>query len=448
MPPDDVLLNAGTGGDTIAADLISGVKHQRVKVQYGADGSATDVDADSPLPITFGNQATSDAFGRFRVSEPHTIFESKLLGLDDAPLLWDEQLESGGGITASTPTADVPFIDFASTLSTAGVFTRQTRRRFPYQPGKSQLVLMTGVLDLLGGGTGAERRIGLFDDNNGVFFEDDAGTIGVTIRSSVSGSVVDTTVTQANWNLDKHDGTGPSGITAAWTAAQIFVIDYQWLSVGRVRFGLEHGGHIHYVHQFTSSNISAVPYMSTPNLPLRYQMITTGSSLASQMRCICSVVVSEGGQDPVGAQHGFGTTAHVDANVADTIYAVVGLRLKSTHLGCDLQVNTISMLSETNDDFEWRLYFNPTVAGTFTYSNLTNSCVQTAAGATANTITNGTILACGFANSQSGVPQVDFNSIIRLGALIDGTVDELVLCVRPLGTNADIQGSLSWSEHL
>jgi hypothetical protein len=39
---DDVVLNVGSGGDTIAADDVGGSKHQRVKLSLGADGSATD----------------------------------------------------------------------------------------------------------------------------------------------------------------------------------------------------------------------------------------------------------------------------------------------------------------------------------------------------------------------------------------------------------------------
>ncbi len=48
---DDVVLNAGTGGDTIAADDIAGVKYQRVKATFGGDGVATDVDTTAGLPV-------------------------------------------------------------------------------------------------------------------------------------------------------------------------------------------------------------------------------------------------------------------------------------------------------------------------------------------------------------------------------------------------------------
>lgn len=55
---DNTLLNVGTGGDTIATDDIGGIKYQRVKVTYGADGSSTDVSPTSPLPIISGNKVT------------------------------------------------------------------------------------------------------------------------------------------------------------------------------------------------------------------------------------------------------------------------------------------------------------------------------------------------------------------------------------------------------
>lgn len=48
---DNTILNTGTGGDTIASDDIGGVKHQRVKVEFGGDGVATDVSTANPLPV-------------------------------------------------------------------------------------------------------------------------------------------------------------------------------------------------------------------------------------------------------------------------------------------------------------------------------------------------------------------------------------------------------------
>lgn len=432
---DNIRLNQGAGGDLLAAHDHGGTKFQRVEVRID----------DSPA---------RDAFARFRVSEPHTVFDSKLLGGDNAPLFWDESLESGAGITASTPTAAKPYIDFTSTLNTAGKFTRQTFRRFHYQPGKSQLIIMTGVLDLSGGGAGVERRIGLFDNDNGLFFEDDADTIGVTVRSNDTGTPVDTTVTQSNWNLDTMDGgddaENPSGITVDWTKAQLFVIDYQWLSIGRIRFGLEINGAIEYVHEVNEANVLATPYMSTPNLPIRYQMITTGASPVTTMRVICSAAISEGGRDPAGLNHSHATVDHVNANTADTIYALLGIRLKAAQVGCEIEPLVVSILSESKSELEWQLIFNPTVAGTFNFTDKTNSCVQTATGNTdnpsTNTVTGGTIIGRGFIAERGAETISGRRNELLLGAKIDGTVDTLVLAIRPLAANADVQGSLTWQE--
>lgn len=48
---DNTTLNPGTGGDVIASDDIGGVKFQRVKPAWGADGSAVDVSEANPLPV-------------------------------------------------------------------------------------------------------------------------------------------------------------------------------------------------------------------------------------------------------------------------------------------------------------------------------------------------------------------------------------------------------------
>lgn len=65
---DNVTLNSGSGGASLAADDIGGVHHQRVKVQYGTDGNATDVSDTNPLPIDdAGGSITVDNGGAFAV---------------------------------------------------------------------------------------------------------------------------------------------------------------------------------------------------------------------------------------------------------------------------------------------------------------------------------------------------------------------------------------------
>lgn len=392
----------------------------------------------------------ADAFGRRRVAEPHTIFDSKQI-FDNAPLFWDEKLESGASISSSY-SSNQAATTITSTLNTAGKFTRQTFMRFNYQPGKSQFILMTGVLIASGGGTGVKSRIGIFDDRNGIFFEYNAGTVYAAIRSYVTGSAVNNPIAQSSWNIDKMDGTGISGININWTKTQIFAFDYEWLGVGKVRIGLVVDGILYPIHEFNHANSLSVVYMSTPNLPLRYQLETTASSPASSMVAICSSVMSEGGMQENGLlfSTNMGSTS-INANTVGTAYALKGIRLKSTHFGATISIIDIGAIGLTaSDNILLELRFNPTVAGTFEYSALTNSAIEIATGDTTgnpctNTVTDGEIIFSGYVSQQSSAV---FNTpnARRLGVDLDGVADTLVLCVTPLGSNLDAAGYLSWRE--
>lgn len=395
--------------------------------------------------ITTQDSPAIDAFGRWRVSNPQTIFDSKQI-YDAEPLLWDDAATSGAG-TGSSHSADTASTTISVSASTAGVRVRQTFMRFNYQPGKGQLIMMTGVLDKTGGGTGITRRLGYFDSNNGLFFEDAAGTYKVGVRTHTSGSAVDTTVAQTSWNLDKMNGSGSSGITLDFTKTQIFVIDFEWLGVGRVRFGFVVNGLIYYCHQVLNANVLDKVYISDPNLPLRYEITNDGTGVASTLECICGTVQSEGGQAATAKVRAVSTSGtHVDANSIGTLYAVVGLRLNSSYLSASVEEVLIAMFSKTADNFEWSLWFNPTVAGTFNYSQVTSSAVDAALGATANTVTGGTLIQCGFSTSSNAALAPALGRR-RLGVAINGTRDTVVLCVRPFSTNADIEGAMTWREY-
>ena len=450
---DDVQLNtaAGSPGDTIAADDIGGVKHQRVKVQYGADGSATDVSTVYPLPVALG-AAQSDAFGRFRVSNPETLFDSKQI-YDNQPLFWDDAEVSGSGTTSTHSTAEAR-TRIGVSATTAGKRVRQTFRRFNYQPGKSQLVLMTAVISS-GNNSGITANVGYFDDNNGIFFSLDDTTLKVVQRSSVSGSPVDTAATQATVNGDPLDGTGDSGYTLDPTKTQIMWLDIEWLGVGRVRTGFVIDGKFIQFHEFLNANNLSTVYMSTPNLPVRYEIANDGTGAATTMDHICCTVISEGGLQDNGVVRAASTgTTVINANTAGTYYVIHGIRLKTTALSATVKILNASIIATTSDDYEWQLRLNPTIATGISFADQTNSVVQTGPGNTGNpstsTATGGTIIASGFVKSGvgGGAASVDIDTAITLGAQIDGTRDEIYLVVAPFSANSDIAGGITWRELL
>lgn len=393
--------------------------------------------------IKASDSPSIDAFARWRVSNPETLFDSKQIH-DNQPLFWDDSEVSGSGTTSSHSTATAS-TTMGVALNTAGKRVRQTFQRFNYQPGKSQLVLLTGTLGATGGGTGITRAAGIFDDDNGIFMLDDQGTLKAVIRSSASGSPVDTEVAQSAWNLDKLDGTGASGITIDATKSQIIIIDYEWLGVGRVRIGFVFDGIPIYCHEFLNANNNAGVYMSTPNLPLRYEIENDGTGAASELEHICSSVMSEGGvQDNGVLRHK--DSGSISGLATGTTYAIIGIRLQSGKVDASVLMETLSVLAATtNDKAHWELVFNPTVAGTFTYSNETNSTVQTATGSSSNTVTGGTEIDGGYFSTALPVTSTTPNAL-RLGAAIDGTVDEIVVTCTPITNNITVEGSLTWRE--
>ena len=406
------------------------------------------------------NNATGDAFGRLRVSDPITIFDSKQIyndpdlatSVENSPLFFDNAQVSGAGTTTLYE------VDKASTTllvaaTTAGLRVRQTKMRFNYQPGKSQLTIMTFRFSSAAV-AGVLRKIGHYDDNNGLLFDDNGVNYGFIVRSKTSGAVVDTRVAQADWNLDRFDGTGPSGINLDFTKVQILVIDFEWLGVGRVRMGWHVDGVTYYAHQFLNTNNLVTVYMSTPNLPLRCEIQNTGAGPVASISQICGSVSSEGGAHTDGIVRSASTDGtHLDANVLDTVYALLGMQLKEAYISATVNLINMSIQEQVGSkQLEWMLLLNPTVAGTFTYTGEAQSAIAVARGVTANTVTNGYRIGGGYFNSAGGSGgggsiESTLNNAVRLGATIAGVRDTIVLCVRPVGgTNADVEGSITWRE--
>ena len=415
----------------------------------------------TPLtPLTVSTAAglfSIDAFARQRMSQPITIFDSKQLH-DNSPLSWDDQ-EVSGGSTTSTHSANKASTTMGVALNTAGRRVRQTFRCFNYQPGKSQLVFLTGTLGLSGGGTGITRYMGYFEDSNGIYFKDNEGTNQVGIRSNATGSVVDNVVSQDSWNVDglghASNSLNPSGVTMDITdKSQIGFIDFEWLGVGTVGIGFVINRIPYYVHFFHHANILSGVYMSSPNLPLRYEIENDGTGAASTLEHICGTVISEGGQQEIGVDRNSSTdNTQVTCATVGVLYAIKGIRLKSNHLDDTVKVLKVALsLQSASDDIEWVLMFDPTIAGSPTWNAETNSAVESFTGATANTITNGSRMDAGYVSTRSGQnasggSSSNITNALLLGSSIAKTPTTIVLCAKSLtSVNAIVEGGITWKE--
>ena len=288
--------------------------------------------------------------------------------------------QSGKGIQMSSGTILKPYASIDALTASGNVVTVQTREKHNMQPGIS--ITITGANESAYNGTftvqsvnayntftynalttpssaqasggynlsvnnwnGAATRLGIFDQQNGLYFEWDGQTLYAVRRNStyqLSGKVTVTngsnTVTQTNaayptafskqavvgdsivlrgqsyritdiasdtsltispsyrgasanyvivsktqelkipqsaWNIDKMDGTGPSGITVDLSKMQMFYIDYTWYGAGFIRWGLRGAkGNVTYVHKMPNNNVNNEAYMRSGNLPARYESVT------------------------------------------------------------------------------------------------------------------------------------------------------------------------------
>jgi len=448
MPSNVVINKNKTKGDTIAADLISGVKHQQIKMEFGDTGVATQISNLNPMPIRLASNVTNsdgsvDAFGRLRVSNPVTLFDSKQI-YDGQLLLWSQSTTGGANITHYPNLA-------ASTMScgtsSGDKAIRQSKMYIPYQPGKSFAIKMTGVMGAIK--TNVAQRIGYFDNNNGLFFEQDGSNLKVVSRTYTSGAVVNNAVNQSDWNIDKMDGTGMSGLTLDMSKSHIFSIDFQWLGVGRVRFGFNIDGKNYYVHEFVHANVDSAVYMSTPTLPVRYEIENTGVAESStSMDAICASVVSEGGYAFNGIRRGIdrGISA---ASVSTTLLPILSIRLSSSYIRSTLSNFSLDVFNAGNGVFRYGLYLNPTVTGgtAATWNVVPNSYAEYDIART-GTVSGGVLIHSGYAQGNARLAiNEDIDSAMIVAANIAGVSDELVLAIQTVSGSDTFYGALSWKEY-
>lgn len=427
-----------TTQDVMLDKLEKSVIHQAASSGYLSAIASIIVSIYTYLTITFANyfrptEAIMDGAGRWRVSEPVTLFNCKhTVGAE--PLLWDDQETSGGG-TTTTHVAARSSVDISVGANTAGTRVRQTFMRFNYQSFKSQLIGLTVTPYLTGGGAGITNIFGYGDDANGIFMKFEDYVCSVGIRSSVSGSPVDTWVDSSFFNMNPAFIPDP-------TKGIILVIDFQWLGFGDVRIGVKSGNTIMYLHRFETAGISPNVFMTTANLPLRYEISNDGTGAATTMSCVCSTVISEGGTEDLGViRYTPSPTTALSVPLAGVIYMLRGYRLKTTHFSITNRFLNFSIICTTNDDYEWMWIRNPTVADVVSFVDEGISSCQTVEGQVLNVVTPGTghVLAGGVIKGGGGlgVVAVDIPNILTLGAAINGTPDEFYLCVRPFTGTAD-----------
>jgi hypothetical protein len=289
----------------------------------------------------------------------------------------------------------------------------------------------------------------LFDENNGVYFEDDGGTYSYVLRSSVTGIVTETRVYRDEWNGEKFDGNGWTGVTADPTKQQMISINYEWYGAGIVEFAWLMKNETIASHTFENSNTNPGVWCSTPFLPIRLEIENiTGVAGTHYMYQGSNSLIQEGEPEKLGTLLSIsnpitGTTMQS----ANTFYPIISIRLKSNNLTGVMLLRSLQAATDDNTNVYWQLLQNATLTGgTWVNHPDPNSFMQY--NITQTAVSGGSDLLSGFVINGSGaLVDLDVRAALQLGRSGIGTISDTytLVCASP-NTNKKALAVLNWIE--
>ena len=411
-----------------------------------------DVYVVNPLTAAISTSGTTsnDAFGRLRVSNPYTLFESSHRYVDNGE--WVESTAAGG---SSAFNADAGLIDMTVTTASGSQVLRETKKVFNYQPGKSLLAILS--FNFEEAKNNLRQRIGYFGAENGLYLElNSTNEPSFVKRSSVTGSLVNTEVLKTDWNIDTLDGNGPSGITLDLSKVQIVWFDFEWLGSGTVRCGFVIDGVFIHCHSFQHANVTSGTYMTTACLPVRVELTNTDTTASSStLKQICTTVISEGGYEIRGnaAEAKLPIGSPRDLTVASTVYPLISLRLKSTRLDGIAILDSLNVLGITNNaNYCWEIVQGGTTSGGTWVTNSSSSLVEYNITATSYSLGAGEVLTAGYtvgSNQGSATAELHRDNLFEFQLernSFTSTPIELILVASSDSAGADVLASLGWQE--
>jgi hypothetical protein len=417
---------------------------------------------DTPIYSSSTTESQLDAFGKLRTTHPYTLLDIKFPVLNstssptpaylknDLQLIYYNSL-SGGSVTYGDSQANM-------TQDGEGQSISQSRQYCNYQPGKSLLIMMSFVFNTdTSDSDDYLLSVGYYDNYNGLFLQFDrkySDPVSLVLRSSTlnNTTITDTNYTQSSWNMDKLDGTGNSGIILDFTKAQLLIIDLEWLSVGRVRFGFVCYGRIIYCHQITNVNSLSGPYMYTANLPVRYEIVNKSSGRANLTQ-ICSTVISEGGYKPSTALFSLSTDLLDMTTNPNTERNVVILTGNNNYYHNSINIDSLNVIITTGDNIRFRIrLYQPgdtPLSGSGSFTDLNDhSVTKYDTSDSPNVAGSSIIINEGFIQSKSSISTETKENIIPINQSITSNIlnDEigfLVVTLQNLSNSSSYKYAVS-----
>jgi hypothetical protein len=358
--------------------------------------------------------------------------------------VWDESVV---GIASVVHDPDSASVTISVGADTGSAVVRQTKSVMRYISGRAASLSFAIRFDVPQ--VGIRRRIGLFDENNGFYFEDDGGTYSCAIRHTTAGITTDIKVVRDNWSGDKLDGTGWSQYTADPTKIQMVNFDYEWYGAGQVQFNWVIGGEKINIHKFNTANELDRPWSATPFLPIRCELENvTGVAGTHYMYQGSNSLIQEGEPEKLGilVSQSTNVTGRTMA-AANTFYPIMSIRMKSDQLTGIVLPRSLQAATNDNTNVFWRLIVNPTLTGA-NWQNHADPDAFTQYDLSATALTGGRVLMSGFTIAGgASLIEIDDKAQLQLGRSGIGTVSDIytLACASP-NTNKSALTSLNWIE--
>lgn len=392
------------------------------------------------VPVVAFPTGVADAFGRVRTASPNTRL--------DVEFIYDKQTEFFDEITNNgTVTHNANARDLTLALADAnnGSYAHMQSYPVPYTPGNSQLIDITGVLDLAGIGGGSAE---------------------VFLRSNVTGTVTEETIAQDDW-LRLTTGID-------WTTSHILAMDFQSLKVGSIRFFLVTGGVPTQIAQIDNDNERSTGYWQLANGSCYWKLYTTGgntymemgygnddnaiglryiisANASATMKAICCTVKSEGGS-PIRELGGLSRSASngvTPVTASTTLVPILSIRPQSTYNSLPNLVLSVpkGYSVETDNPIRLALIHDATLTGA-SWSAV-NSTSTMEYDVSASALSGGHELACAYIGTGNN-QRTAIEGLLGKVALWDRQGSEsgiLTIAAVRTGTNdADVLASIDWEE--
>jgi hypothetical protein len=396
--------------------------------------------------IKYSDSPNLDAFGRLRTSNVTSLLEYKHT-YDKLPLVINE-------VTAGTATSvyDKPNSQVVMSVSTNNDYViRQGVARGIYQPGKGQIFeasfsdfqLQTNVI----------KRVGYFTTStsapynsvvDGFFLESNGQTGIVSFQIWQSGTTT-FSAESTSWLTTDYDVTNIN-----WSKTQLMFTDFQWLGVGRVRFGVVIDGQFKLFTTSTGTNNLDNVYMKSPNQPVRYEIRSVSGGASGSFNMICSQVSLEGSINSLQKSTSVLAFTAQTKPTAYVTYPILGYRLNTNYEGANITLSDIQSLNITNPskaDYLITVQYNPTLSSTSSWTNITDTPVQYSL-STGQTITTQGHIIASFMGSGNGTQVDNFefkDNMLKPGLKVNGTPDEIWICVKSSLGNQDFRTSINLS---